>query len=490
MGDKTKIEWTDATWNPVRGCQVVSPGCANCYAAGIAARFSGPGQPYEGLAKRTKAGPVWTGKVALVREKLDLPLRWRKPRRIFVNSMSDLFHPEVPDDFIAEVFGVMALAPQHVYQILSKRPARMREYMCAPDRQHRIAQAMDALAVDREHDPIERWAPIPGYEGYEASTHGGVRSDRGTLSTTLNPEFDREQVTLWNKGQPRTWYVHALVLMAHRGLPVGDQEACHRDGHHRDNRLANLRWGTRSENQREKVRHGSRGGPQKLTLEQVAAIRAARAAGGVTQQELADRYGVSRSLISMIEGGQVGAGPDLPWPLPNVWLGTSVERQREADERIPHLLQTPAAVRFLSCEPLLGPVDLKGWIEGPEAYVPLRFAAGAPVAFPRIDWVIAGGESGPHARPMHPDWARSLRDQCQKTGVAYFFKQWGEYVPLLDGTLGEESWRANQGNCYVLPSPSPGSGAQVFRVGKRSADRLLDGEEHNAFPRVEAEVAA
>jgi len=339
VADKSGIEWTDATWNPVRGCQVVSPGCANCYAAGIAARFSGPGQPYEGLAKRTKAGPVWTGKVALVREKLDLPVRWRRPRRIFVNSMSDLFHAEVPDDFIAEVFGVMAAAPHHTFQVLTKRPERM-------------ACVLTSAAFKRDL--------------YEY------------------------------------WWCYARVP----GLPVEDQY-----------------------------------GRNDLTPE------------------------------------------DL---LQHVWLGTSVEDQQRADERIPHLLQTPAAVRFLSCEPLLGPVDLQGWIEGPEAYVPLRFADGEPVAFPRIDWVITGGESGPHARPMHPDWARSLRDQCQKTGVAYFFKQWGEYAPVLDGTLGEESWRANQGNCYVLPSPYPGSAAQVFRVGKRYAGRLLDGRTWNEFPEVTA----
>src|SRR5258706_4090879 len=153
MGDKSHIEWTDATWNAVRGCSLVSAGCTNCYAMKVAHRFSGSGRrlnisaktlneagdryiedlekkaaPYEGLTRLTERGPVWTGDVRLVPEALDLPLRWKKPRRIFVNSMSDLFHEKVPDDFIDQVFAVMALAPRHTFQVLTKRPERMRDY--------------------------------------------------------------------------------------------------------------------------------------------------------------------------------------------------------------------------------------------------------------------------------------------------------------------------------------------------------------------------
>jgi protein gp37 len=126
---KTGIEWTDATWNPVRGCTRVSEGCRNCYAERVAARFSGPGKPYHGFAEAGRAGSLWTGKVELVTSTLAKPLRWRKPMRIFVNSMSDLFHESLPEIDVAEVFRVMARCPQHIFQILTKRPNVMLERM-------------------------------------------------------------------------------------------------------------------------------------------------------------------------------------------------------------------------------------------------------------------------------------------------------------------------------------------------------------------------
>ncbi len=128
MGTKTEISWTDATWNPVRGCSIVSPGCANCYAMNVSHRFSGPGQPYEGLTKKTSSGPKWTGTLRLMTDALALPAGWKKPRRIFVNSMSDLFHPGVPDEFIDRVFAVMKTESRHTFQVLTKRPERMRAY--------------------------------------------------------------------------------------------------------------------------------------------------------------------------------------------------------------------------------------------------------------------------------------------------------------------------------------------------------------------------
>jgi protein gp37 len=132
MSAVTSIEWTDRTWNPLRGCSRISPGCVNCYAEVIAARFSGPGQPFEGFADRKKAGSKWTGKVELVPAALDEPLGWRKPARVFVNSMSDLFHEALPIEAIARVFAVMYLAPQHTFQVLTKRAARMREVLTSP----------------------------------------------------------------------------------------------------------------------------------------------------------------------------------------------------------------------------------------------------------------------------------------------------------------------------------------------------------------------
>lgn len=278
---ETKIEWTDVTWNPVRGCDPVSPGCANCYAAEVAARFSRPGQPYEGLATRHPGQPgKWTGKIRLVREKLAEPLSWKKPRRVFVNSMSDLFHPAVPFEFIDECFVVMALALQHTFQVLTKRAERLQQWALAPDR------------LDRLDDAIVR-------------------------------VFDRRDRALNGIGCLQ----------------------CFRQPHK----------------------------PHKAEL----------------------------------------------WPLPNVWLGVSVENQAAADERVPHLLQCPAAVRFLSCEPLLGPVHVEPHLT--REYEPTEDYS----AYRGIDWVIAGGESGLKARPCKLDWIRSIVEQCQAASVPCFVKQLG-----------------------------------------------------------------
>ncbi len=329
MSTNTKIEWTDATWNPIVGCTRVSEGCMNCYAERFAARFH---ERFGGVSRMTEHGPRWTGKIVLRPETLGLPLRWRKPRRVFVNSMSDLFHPDVPDDFIDQVFAVMALCPQHTFQVLTKRPERMIAYLTN-------------LPKRAENTPA----------------------------------------------------------LPDRNVPYEDGRICE-------------------------------------------FLRAA--------------LGPGTPVI------------DRKWPLSNVWLGVSVENQQAADERIPLLLQTPAAVRFLSCEPLLGPVDLTEWL-GPEITDAMK-APGArcghhgillngnpcKYCFPeRIDWIIVGGESGPGARPMHPDWVRSIRDQCKAAEVPFFFKQWGEWK--LSWMAGEYQW---------------------MRVGKKAAGRLLDGRTWDELP--------
>lgn len=308
MSYQSRIEWTDATWNPVTGCTKVSAGCANCYAERMAARFP------------DRFGD-WRGGVVVHQNRLDQPLRWRKPRRVFVCSMGDLFHENVPLGVIGDVLRTARACPQHTFMFLTKRPDRMRKALLC-------------------------WDCDGGCNGIDC-------------------------------------------------------------------------------------RH--------------------------------------------------------------LWFGVSVEGQATADERIPVLLDTPAAVRFISAEPLLGPVDLGKWIHGS------CFAHDADVGgsgkcaghrcgedwLREFHWVICGGESGPGARPMHPDWARSLRDQCLAAGVPFFFKQWGEWAPALSGTWfhplhdgPQFTPQAGGGSTHDF-----GDGFGAVRVGKKAAGRLLDGREWNEYPK-------
>ena len=266
----------------------MSPGCENCYAERMAARFADPGAPFDGFAWRGKNGPRWTGKLTLVADKLTDPLRWRKPCRIFVNSMSDLFHEALTDEEIAAVFGVMAACPHHTFQVLTKRAERMAQWFEWIKRSARFCPPQ-ALCQD----------------------HGGNHVGRN--------------------------------LRAKR-------------------------------------------------LEDVP-----------------------------------------PWPLRNVWIGVSAEDQQRADERIPHLLRCPAAVRFLSAEPLLGPVRLSDeWLRCPGGAEyghgfsrTVVHADGCCANAARVDWTIVGGESGPGARLMDLAWARSIVAQCKSAAVPVFVKQLG-----------------------------------------------------------------
>ncbi|GGU62117.1 DUF5131 family protein [Streptomyces lavendofoliae] len=330
MADTTTIEWTrnddgtpGRTWNPATGCSKISAGCDNCYAETIAERFRGHAAFPKGFDIHVRA------------EKVNDPLTWRKPTRVFVNSMSDLFHADIDQAWIADIFAVMAAARKHTFQLLTKRHARMRHLL-------------------------------------------------------NDPAFT---------AQVRT---RALG----KGLP-------------------------------------------------------------------ADAW---------------------QWPLPNLWLGVSVENQQWADIRIPALLRTPAAVRFLSCEPLLGPVNLTRLpYRGDVDYVIDALAGRYGIREPReafrfgmaglgtIDWVIAGGESGRRARAMHPDWARSLRDQCAQANVPFFFKQWGEWAPTGYLVIGGTARGA-----YLIGDPVDDLGHRVEmeRVGKKTAGRDLDGRTHDQFPAV------
>jgi len=296
MSDKSAIEWTDATWNPIRArnlktgkigwhCEHATTGCEFCYADGFNRRL-GTGLPF-------KPGHRKDIEIFLDDGAITVPMRWKKPRMIFVCSMTDLFADFVKDEWIDRVFAVMALCPQHTFQVLTKRADRLHKYI------------------------------------------DGVMADQA--------------------------------------------------------------------------------------------------------------LGLSRFGIAALWTGLHGpSGKCAPWPLPNVWLGVSCERQEEANERIPFLLQTPAAIRFVSAEPLLGPIHGVN-IPNPDGGVRT------------VDWVIVGGESGRNAREMDVEWARGLRRYCEAYDIPFFFKQWGEWRPSFSGRF-------------------------TGRVGKKAAGRLLDGREHNGFP--------
>lgn len=366
MADHTKIEWTDATWNPVRGCSRVSDGCRHCYAERVAARFCGTGQPYEGLIHPSTGG--WNGTVKLVPEALQIPWRWTRPRRIFVNSMSDLFHEDVPFEFIAAVFYIMGHTTRHTYQVLTKRPARMLAFF-------------EWLATRDKVDFIDLIMDLDERDG------------RGRFSSDV------------------TKYVmmHALSEAAYTV-----------------DALKALGW------------EPSRGG----------------------------------------RGGYDNCGPS--WPYENVWLGVSVEDQAAADERIPLLLRCPAAVRWISAEPLLGLVDLDTFFwerlppdelsdDGPIGLEGTEPQLTVPRRLPGIDWLVAGGESGPSARPANPQWFRDLRDQCAAAGVPFLFKQWGDWVSVSEV--------AGAGDHHTFPD-----GRTVRRTGKKAAGRTLDGRLHDEYP--------
>lgn len=337
MAENSPIEWTDDTWNPITGCSVVSPGCTNCYAMKLAGTRLRDHPSRAGLTVPAKAGPVWNGQIRFNEQWLDQPMRRKRPRMIFVCAHGDLFHENVPDEWIDRVFAVMALSPQHTFQVLTKRSARMREYLSAPGMPQRVYE----LACDRvveEQLPVVLLAPDVADPG-------------------LRPDWPR------------------------------------------------------------------------IMLDQ--------------------------------------------WPLQNVWLGVSAEDQVRADQRIPDLLATPAAVRFISAEPLVGPVDLRHIEPNDDGYInSLSSSIG-----PNVDWIIVGGESGHGARPMHPDWARELRDQCADAGVSFFFKQWGNFRPLTDAERGQAC-----GATLIAGADPHDREAYVMPTSKKNAGRLLDGVQHDDMP--------
>jgi protein gp37 len=399
------IEWTGKTWNPTTGCDRISPGCDHCYALTLAKRLKGMGQAkYQTDGDPRTSGPGFG--VAVHPAELDRPLHWRKPVRVFANSMSDLFHARVPVEFVAQTWVSMSRSPQHTYQILTKRPERMLSWV----RRWYSGEIAEPYEV----------RPVPGYPGYTVSTLGEVFGKRNSANRPLSHDVGEQghrRVSLYRADSPRGGsreLVHRLVLTTFVRSPRNEEQACHRNGDSSDNRLSNLYWGSQAANWQDRLRHGNGRSWSKLTKSDVDAIKS-RAGNGESAYRIAKDYPVSDTQVrNILRGNQW-----VPQPasevvraparalLDSVWLGTSIELD-EYVRRADALRQTSAAVRFLSLEPLLGPLP--------------------SLDFTGIDWTIIGGESGPGARPMELSWARDLINRARDAGSAVFVKQLGSVL--------------------------------------------------------------
>jgi len=439
------IGWATDTWSPVTGCSPVSPACDHCYAERMATRLAG----------RFGYAAEDPFQVTFHPDRLDQPLKWKKPRRVFVCSMGDLFHEDVPDEWLEAVFGVMAARPEHTFLLLTKRPERARAWSTRPDIARHVDRMKQIALAGRigEYFAPERTLPIAGWPGYYVTSKGRVFSDR-THAGSRNPE-DLHELKLGggNSGHVRAMLqvqrqverilVHRLVLEVFDRAAGYEEQGCHIDGDPTNNALWNLRWGTQGDNWGDSRRHGTARRYHKLTEEQVAEIRT-RFSGGESACSLAPQYGVSDTQIrNVCTGGHWPVPYEAEWPLGHCWLGVTVENQAQARDRIGWLFSTPAANRFVSCEPLLGPLDLTrievlpeegnqpgvwlnaltGHVIGPDDMMPEK-----------LDWVIAGAETGPGARPADPAWFRSLRDQCQGH-IPFYLK---DHPGTIDGVQYRE----------------------------------------------------
>jgi hypothetical protein len=295
----------------------------------------------------------------------------------------------------------------------------------------RVARVADRMAVAREVAALkEEIRSIPGYDGYYASNRGVILSAKRGETRPMKPdagEQGHQRVQLHREGsgdRGDRLLVHRLILETFVGpAPTPDAQGCHRDGDATNNAVPNLRWGTQAENWGDRKRHGNGQSWARLTLQEVEDIKGFRKAG-MTAANVAAKFGISDTQVRNIERGLQWAEAS-EWPLRNVWLGTSVENQRFADERIPLLLQTLAAVRFISAEPLLGPLNLKRHVQPRPGATLDGILSMEWIEI--LDWVIVGGESGngPNIRPFDLSWARSIVRQCKAAGVACFVKQLG-----------------------------------------------------------------
>jgi len=448
----TKIAWCvnpdgspGETWNPILGCSPVSAGCAHCYAARLASTRLAEVPAYKGLARDGK----WVAPPRFLPERMDQPLRRRKPTGWFVCDMSDLFQEGICDEVIAAVFGVMAACPQHRFYVLTKRVDRMRVLLSTVEFQADVERFACIAEEGRiaEFFSAERTVPISGWPGYFITSRGRVLSDRATLGERhemkpMSGETGHSRVMLYRGDETSRPLIHRLVLEAFDGPANSTEECRHLDGNATNNALWNLRWGTRVENWSDRKRHGHGQSHSKLSEGEVEKIRA-RCAAGESAYSVARDFCISDTQARNIASGRQWADRErMEWPIPSVWCGVSVEHQEAAAERIPDLLATPVAldgVRFVSVEPMLAKVDLRAWMppdppctvcgktrrQGCSPDDHLRCVKIGDWGDPdkQIDWVIVGAESGPSARPCDQEWVVSVVDQCEEAGVPVFVKQ-------------------------------------------------------------------
>jgi protein gp37 len=405
------IEWTGRSdWNPIRGCSLTSPGCRNCYAMRMASRFSGPGQPFEGYAADGK----WTGRVELRPERLGLPLSWRAPSRVFVNSMSDLFHENLSDEDIATVFGAMSLAPWHTFQVLTKRADRMAAWFKKATHENCaaafVARADSTIIAERTFNRALNREMHVGWPWPLPNVHLGVSVESSDYLHRVDDLMRCPAAVRFLSLEPLLSPIE-LPRFIKLGRPVGS-DVVWLDDH---------------------------------KFASVSGMRPVAAGSGVHRVYL-NKNGARSVAVTCGDCHGKGCPGENPYPCRSG--------------------KTSLGIKPDECTDLgLG-----------------------------VDWVIVGGESGAGARPMHPSWVRSIRDQCKSAGVPFFFKQWGEFVDgsvrdapgyavLSDGT----SCVFTKDACEALASEHRGewgrfSPTHMARVGKKAAGALLDGREHREFP--------
>ena len=467
--------WWDFGWQLIEGCTPVSAACDNCWSLAKEKRF------------RKETGVIFH------EERLERPTKRKKPASYAI--WNDLFHEDVSFEWIDKVVAIIAMCPQHTFQVLTKRPERMREYFISWNLPFRIAKQIDVLTSHRKEGKFKcEIVPISDYPGYYISNEGEVFSGNGSsicvncgkdipgfakskfcskkckshaeyifkrdgkypVSPKLNKmKFDKGKqghcrVMFYKNGKQHRELVHRLVLTEFDRRPIADEQTCHADGNPLNNHIANLRWGTQEDNWKDRKRHGNGRSYSKLSVKDVDDILKMRKSGN-TLTEIACRFNVSDVQIgNIVNNKHWNYASDLKIPIENMMLGVTAENQEQVNKRIPILLQTPAAKRFVSIEPMLSAIDLTdidAEMAGHEEYIHINSLTGHHTDMGRpcnpvnkLDWILCGSESGPGRRECSEHWVRSLRDQCVEAKVPFFLKQLHRNgkkvaIPELDGQI-------------------------------------------------------